>query len=132
MCAAIFVMTLGSKHPSLMILNEKNLKNFFVCCRFHETCDIIDQFKEIKSMERETTLAEIISGTANTAADSVDRVMRDCVDTDISDKEVGPRDIKSLDTGAGVVNLRDMVVTSNKQSEDKGESGLNIRDKVVF
>lgn len=58
--------------------------------------------------------------------------MRDCVDSDISDKEAGPRDIKSLDTGTGAVNLRDMVGTSNEQSEDKGESVSDVRDKVLF
>lgn len=133
MCASIFVMTLGlSKHPSLVILNAKKFKEFFVCHRFHDTCDIFDQFKEKKSMERETTLAEMTSRTANIATDSVDGVMRDCVDSDISDKEAGPRDIKSLDTGTGAVNLRDMVGTSNEQSEDKGESVSDVRDKVLF
>lgn len=92
MCASIFVMTLGlSKHPSLVILNAKKFKEFFLCHRFHDTCDILDQFKEKKSMERETTLAEMTSRTANIATDSVDGVMRDCVDSDISDKEAGPQ-----------------------------------------
>lgn len=119
-------MTLGlSKHPSLVILNAKKFKEFFLCHRFHDTCDILDQFKEKKSMERETTLSEMTSRTANIATDSVDGVMRDCVDSDISDKEAGPRDI-------GAVNLRDTVGTSNEQSEDKGESVSDVRDKVLF
>lgn len=79
-------------------------------------------------MERETTLAEMTSGTANIATG----VMCDCVDSDISDKEAGPRDIKSLDTGTGAVNLRDTVGTSNEKSEDKGKSVSDVRDKVLF
>lgn len=107
---------------------EKNERIFFfLCCRFHETCDILDQFKEIKSIERETTLTEMTSGTARTAEDSVDGEISDCVDNEDSEKEAGHRDIKPLDTGAGVVNLRDTVAISNIQSGDK-----DIRDKVIL
>lgn len=100
--------------------------------RFHETCDILDQFKEMKSIERETTLTEMTSGTARTAEGSVDGEISDCVDNEDSEKEAGHRDIKPLDTAAGVLNLRDTVATSDIQSEDKGESGLDIRDKVIL
>lgn len=68
------------------------------------------------------------SGTAR----SVDGEISDCVDNEDSEKEAGHRDIKPLDTAAGVLNLRDTVATSDIQSEDKGESGLDIRDKVIL
>nr|XP_011441198.2 tRNA dimethylallyltransferase isoform X1 [Crassostrea gigas] len=129
-CNKTFVMR---KEWNIHIKSAKHKKRLrSLRKRFHDTCDILDQFKEKKSMERETTLAEMTSRTANIATDSVDGVMRDCVASDISDKEAGPRDIKSLDTGTGAVNLRDMVGTSNEQSEDKGESVSDVRDKVLF
>lgn len=65
-------------------------------------------------MEREIILVEMILRIVNIVINFVDGVMRDCVDSDIFDKEVGFRDIKLLDIGIGVVNLRDMVGISNE------------------
>lgn len=65
-------------------------------------------------MEREIILVEMILGIVNIVIDFVDGVMCDCVDSDIFDKEVGFRDIKLLDIGIGVVNLRDTVGISNE------------------